>query len=320
MRKTVLATVVRNGLLPRGCRIVAAVSGGSDSMALLDILHTLAPSRGWSVTAAHVRYGLRGAAAGADCDLVASYCAARGIPLHVRDLSDAPHPADEAWMRQVRYAFLEEVRMTTGSDAVATGHTRDDLAETVLLHLLRGTGPAGLSGISYRRDRIVRPMLDMSHADTIAYCRHRGIAYGEDITNTDTSYLRNRVRHELLPLLTARYNPAATDALVRLAHLAADDAAALTLLAETLIPPVATENSAVTFGAAAIAALPVAVQRMALRRYLAAIGVTSATFGTVESLRRAIGSGKNRPQTVRTGALSLTRNGDTVRLAAGPRQ
>jgi tRNA(Ile)-lysidine synthase len=214
--------------LPDGVPLILAVSGGPDSTALLHGAARLAPRRGWRLTVAHLDHALRPASAD-EARGVAAAADALGLPSELRRvdvaaLAAAEHRSGEDAGRQARYRFLEEVAASLGEDAlIATAHTADDAAETVLLRLARGTGLRGLRGIPARRGRVVRPLLGERRATLRASLDAAGIAYLNDPTNADARHAaRNRVRAELLPALE-RLNPAAVDALVRFGRLAADD-------------------------------------------------------------------------------------------------
>jgi tRNA(Ile)-lysidine synthase len=200
--------------------IVVAVSGGADSVALLRALAEFAPPGGLIV--AHLNHQLRGPESDADTAFVADLLP--DLPHFVEriDVAAAAKRANlEATARQVRYDFLAAVARRTGANVIATGHTRDDQAETVLHRLIRGTGLRGLRGIAASRElehgiRLIRPLLTVSRQDVIAYLRSIDQPWREDATNADTAFTRNRIRHELLPLLRS-YNPAIEDALARTA-------------------------------------------------------------------------------------------------------
>jgi tRNA(Ile)-lysidine synthase len=236
--------------------LVAAVSGGADSVALLRALLELREP-GVPLTVAHLNHGLRAADGDADEAFVAALCArlaAEGSPgLHFRaarlDVAAEARRAGEnleAAGRRLRYGWLAEVARSAGAAWVATGHTADDQAETVLHRLLRGAGLEGLRGVAERRRLeggvgVVRPLLRVGRAQVRAALRERGQEWREDATNADWRYLRNRIRHELLPLLAERYNPAAAEALARLAEQAdeafrAEEAEAAELLRLAELP------------------------------------------------------------------------------------
>jgi tRNA(Ile)-lysidine synthase len=201
---------------------VVAVSGGADSVALLRALADSPQSAGLIV--AHLNHQLRGADSDADAAFVAALCP------HLRHFAaavDVAAAADEAGDnveatgRQVRYHFLCRVAHESGASWVATAHTRDDQAETVLHRLIRGSGLRGLRGIAESREltvgvRLIRPLLTLSREEVIAYLRAIGQPWCEDATNRDTRFTRNRIRHELLPLLRT-FNPAIDDVLSRTA-------------------------------------------------------------------------------------------------------
>ena len=214
--------------LPDGIPLVLAVSGGPDSTALLHGAARLAPRRGWRLTVAHLDHALRPSSA-EEARAVADASAALGLPSELRrvdvaSLAAAEHRSPEDAGRQARYRFLEEVATGLGREAlIATAHTADDAAETVLLRLARGAGLRGLRGIPARRGRIVRPLLGERRAALREALDAAGIPYSLDPTNEDPRHAaRNRVRAELLPALE-RLNPAAVEALVRFGRLAADD-------------------------------------------------------------------------------------------------
>lgn len=187
------------GLIPAGTRVLVAYSGGPDSTAMLSLLHGL----GFDVAAGHLHHGQR-AEADTEMKLAEAFCADLGVPF-LGGRADVPGMAEDLGVgleeagREARYGFLESARLRLQGDLVATGHTRDDLVETILLHLARGTGPAGLIGIPARRDRIVRPMLSFSRAETRAYCEAEGLWFHDDPANVDVSFSRARIRHRIVP-------------------------------------------------------------------------------------------------------------------------
>lgn len=210
-----------------GSAILLAVSGGPDSTALLYGAALLAPDRGWRLTVAHLDHGLR-ASSTDEAEAVATAAAGLGLPGEVRRvdvgaLAKAERRSVEDAGRQARYRFLEEVAISHDPDAlIATAHTADDVAETILLRLARGSGLRGLRGIPARRGRIVRPLLHSRRATLRAALDAAGIPYATDPSNANVAHARNRVRAELLPALE-RLNPAVVEALVRFGQLAADD-------------------------------------------------------------------------------------------------
>jgi tRNA(Ile)-lysidine synthase len=210
--------IVRDhGLWQPGQHVAVAVSGGLDSVVLLDVLLA---TRAWhegELSVVTVDHGMRPGSA-EDAVFVADLAREGGLRFRSIALALGPD-ASEDTARTARFAAFDGVP----SDVVALAHHRDDQAETVLLHLLRGTGPAGLSGMAVRRGRFVRPLLGEPRDALLAYARHRGLTWREDPSNADPRYLRNRVRHEVLPLLE-EVRPGAREALARAARAVAADA------------------------------------------------------------------------------------------------
>ena len=216
-----------NGLLPEGSVILTALSGGRDSMALLTALSLAAADRGWTVLAAHYDHGLRGEESRRDRDFVSAWCRDHGIPLAIGE-GDVAGQAKrdrrgiEETARSMRYDFLYETARAVGASVIATAHNAEDNAETVLLHLTRGAGLDGLTGIPPRRGKLVRPLLASSRDEIDAFLSRNSIPWVEDSTNAQTVYARNRIRREVLPVLK-ELNPNLTETLTaNLARLRAD--------------------------------------------------------------------------------------------------
>lgn len=192
-------------LPPAGGVMLCAVSGGRDSMALLSFLEQLAAEKGFILHAAHYNHMLR-PTADRDEDFVRLWCADRHIPLacgtcDVRAWAREQGASLEDAARTLRYRFLEETADRVGAQRIATAHHVQDNAETVLLHLLRGTGLRGLGGIAPVRGRVVRPFLETDRRDIDAYVEENNIPYVEDESNADIAFARNRLRIEVMPLL-----------------------------------------------------------------------------------------------------------------------
>lgn len=248
--QAVAAFLAEHRLLPSGTRVVVGVSGGSDSLCLLDTLHSL----GYRVVVAHLDHRLR-RGSWSDAEFVLRVAAAYGVPATVERLPKGALPLPGATLeegaRLLRYRFLARVAVDQRAAYVAVGHTSDDQAETILMHLLRGAGSRGLRGmlpttrlvdVMGADDAVnvflVRPLLVVTRSMTEAHCRGLRLRPRRDPTNADPAYFRNRLRHRLLPEL-ARYNPRIRDVLVRLgevmeAEVAHLDAQVLSRVPETL--------------------------------------------------------------------------------------
>jgi tRNA(Ile)-lysidine synthase len=228
LQARVLDTVVRNTMICSGDRIGIGVSGGADSVALLRQLAELRAQLGVRLFILHFHHQLRGADADADEMFVAGL--ARDFAFDL--LSDRADVAGEArrngWnledaARRLRYRFFDSVAVSHGLDRVAVAHTANDQAETLLAHLFRGTGPAGLAGIYPVAGRIIRPLLDIERKELRDYLLSLNQSWREDASNQDTSRTRARIRHKLLPFLQQEFDPAAVTHLARLAGLAREE-------------------------------------------------------------------------------------------------
>lgn len=209
-----------------GHTIVVGYSGGADSTALLHLLAS--PSLDVGIVAVHVHHGVRGAEADGDADFCAAVCRRLDVPLIVHRLAEGDVSAvgsrEAAW-RTARYAALDHERQRLGAAAVATGHHRDDLAEGVLMQLLRGSGPRALAGITSRAEAgLIRPLLSCGRDEIRSWLEDRGLKWRHDSSNDDPAHLRNRVRIELLPTLEAA-SPRLREHLVHLATTLATDEA-----------------------------------------------------------------------------------------------
>jgi tRNA(Ile)-lysidine synthase len=263
-------------LIPPGAGLVCAVSGGADSMALLYGLHAAnRPRLGeWRLHVAHLNHGLR-AEAEADAQFVAASATTLGLACTIKAV-DAAAVARQRGLtveeagRRLRYEFFEEVAEAIGARAVALAHHADDQAETVLHRIARGTGIHGLAGMQRRRSiragseiAIVRPLLELRRSDLRAYLEERGITFRHDVTNDDAhAATRNRIRHQLMPLLRKLINPQVESALIRLAAHAERTSDAVRTFAEQALNRLQIRRDAqsVTLSAPTLAALPRAVQ------------------------------------------------------------
>lgn len=279
-------TIARHRMLKPGQTVLVAVSGGPDSLALLDVLLQLAPELELRLAVAHLDHGLRPDSA-ADADFVAAFAAERGLTCYrervdVAALLRGSGQSPEAVARAVRYAFFERAAAATGAERVALGHNADDQAETIIMRLLRGAGSEGLSGIPPVRLPYVRPLIETPRSEIEAYCRARGLAARRDSTNADPAYTRNRIRHELMPVLKG-YNPRLVPALGELGE-------RLRAEADYIARQAADALAACSVGDALacrrLIALPIALQRAALRAYYArATGAEPLAHLHVERLR-----------------------------------
>ncbi len=278
LSERVCRTIDRYRLLPPGAGVLVAVSGGADSTALVYLLREASSRLGIQLAGlAHFNHLLRGAASDADERFCRELAGGLGLRFEadrgdVRAAARRRGTSVEDAGRQLRYEFFEEARERTGASHVAVGHTRDDQAETVLLNLLRGAGTAGLGGMPARRGSIVRPLLDCTHRELVEWLAEGGIPFREDETNCDRRFLRNRVRHEILPALTAVV-PSASDAIARAAEINRVDAEFLDELAAGELARISGTPSDGLYAvdAVALAAMPTALGRRVARLALGAV-------------------------------------------------
>jgi len=224
----VLETVRKHRMIPAHGRVLVALSGGSDSVALLHLMRALESRGQWTIAGvAHLHHGLRAAAVDdeAFCRETARQLAVpfRSRAVNVRDLARQLRTSIEDAGRRARYAFFEEAASELGADAIATGHSRDDQAETFLLRMIRGAGLRGLAAIRPKVGRVVRPLIEVQRAELRAWLAEQGAPFREDDSNQDRAFARNRVRHDLLPFLAREFSPAIVDVLAREAAIAAQD-------------------------------------------------------------------------------------------------
>ena len=237
--KDILPFCLKYDMLPHGGLILACVSGGADSMCLLDLLLTLSRRHDFSVAAAHFNHRLRGEESDGDEAFLREYCTKRGIPLYVGsgDVSgEAEKSGDgvEETARRLRYFFFYETAETIGAERIATAHNADDNAETVLLHLSRGAGLNGLCGIPPVRGKIVRPLLTVTRSEIEEYLSENGIPHREDSSNAEDDYARNRIRHHVTPVLMS-INPSFSKAVLSSTELLRKDERFLSSLADEFI-------------------------------------------------------------------------------------
>ena len=272
--------IQRHNLILPGEKVVVAVSGGADSVSLLHILTSLQKELGTKLHVAHLDHQLRGSESARDAEHVAGLAASLGVPVTVgsRDVAayrKARSCSTEEAARELRYDFLAGVAGEVAARRVAVGHTRDDQVETVLMHMLRGSGISGLCGLKPCSAMplcrsglqvkalgllVVRPLLDVTRQETLSYCREHQLAARADSSNLCRSFLRNRLRLELLPLLRT-YNPNVDQALLRLSLIASDESSFIEQEALMLCAEMCTlERGSLRLDKEKMASLPVAVQ------------------------------------------------------------
>ncbi len=281
LEQRVIQFIKQHNLVSPGDTLLVAVSGGTDSVCLLHLLMKQQATLGVKLHVAHLNHKLRGDESDEDAWYVVDLANSLDIPVTIdaRDVAayrDRKHCSLEEAAREVRYSFLAEAAAMVDASCVVVGHTRNDQVETILLHLLRGTGIAGLRGLQPQSrllvgDRrtpltVIRPLLEVSRQETEDYCQRFSLAPRGDSSNESTAFLRNRIRLELLPILK-EYNPRFDDGLLKLATIAADDIACLEEQASRLWDKVAeVDTSAVYLDRDKMYRLSSAMQRYLFRK------------------------------------------------------
>lgn len=320
-------SILRDSLIPPGARVLAAVSGGSDSVGLLVALADLAGALDFRLAGlAHLNHGLRGADSDGDEHFCRALAARLGMPCDVGHadvgaLARSGRVSMEVAARQARYRFFDEAAGRLGADLVATGHTRDDQAETLLLHLFRGAGRRGLGGIPPRRGRFVRPLLDVGRDELRAFLTERGHVYREDASNADRTILRNWIRHELIPSLDAHLGGDLTATLGRQSRLLRDEDALLDALAEDALAGVVGspegDQGRAALRSEPLRQLPTALARRVLR--LAGRRLVPPCELGADHVEAAldVATAVAGPTAVDLPGLRVERNGETVVLHTG---
>lgn len=286
-------------LIEPGDGVVVAVSGGSDSVALLHLLFALSDRYGWRLTVAHVNHGFRGAESEREAELVSELAQRLGLPLESAFI-DVPRYIEETGLnaqaaaRDKRYAFLLDTALRHQARRIALAHHADDQAETVMMRLLRGTGPSGLTGIPIKRREkndveLIRPMLRIYKSELLHYCSVHGLTYCTDSSNLQTKYFRNQVRLDVLPFLS-RYNDRLPSALNRLAEMMSGEDDYLEAEARRLYERhVSRKNDTCAWSGAWFGGVHVALQRRMIKLILSYLASDSEAidFLKIEQIRMA---------------------------------
>ena len=277
----------REGLWSTGDHLLLAVSGGADSICMLHLLHALREEEGLSLSVVHLDHGLRGAESRRDAEFVRDQAEALGLPFfgarrNVKGLADKEGISIEMAARNSRYAYFDEVATQCGAQSIATAHTMDDQAETVLLRLVRGAGAGGLSGIPARRETtnasLIRPMLEQRGDALRNWLMARTLEWREDASNRSMTHLRNRARHQLIPSLKKELNPKAVEAIARSASLLHADEQYLQGVTTNALAAARQRDG--SLDGSKIGALDDAIARRVIRGWLADCGVDIRNVGT----------------------------------------
>lgn len=318
--KSVKATIAKYGMLDGGETVLVGVSGGPDSVALLSILKKISPDFGLKLHVFHLDHMMRGPAGLEDSEFVRELADEMGLPVSILT-ADVPayiaenklSPEDGA--RRVRRELLYQVADDIGADRVALGHNADDRVETYLMRMVRGAGLDGLKSIPQVSGMIIRPLIETPRDFIEDYCEDAGLVPRRDLTNEDPSYLRNKVRHELIPYLEAGYNPGLREELKREMDAVGADLNALEALAETAWEKIAVlDNDLVRIDRAAFLRESRALRRRVLRR--AALELAGypqpLNFTHAEDIMAKVAEGESGARLSLPAGLSAEREYDTI--------
>jgi tRNA(Ile)-lysidine synthase len=337
LSKKVKLTVQRYNLLSPGNRVLVAVSGGPDSVALLHILYELREELALCLEAAHLQHGIRGEEAKKDARFVRGLAERLNLPVHIKEVniprmrSEAGKGNLEALARRERYRFFADVARQRSLNKIATAHTRDDQVETVLMWLLRGAGRKGLGGMAPRQTinvtgaesskgvTIIRPLLDLTKDEILDFLKHRGCDYRLDRSNEDPAYLRNWIRRVLLPQLKERIDSRVPSRLAHLAEVLRDEETLLNTLAQEELEGMQANGA---LSRERFLRQPKAMQRRVLRLWIeAARGhLRGLDFDHAEALVRLISDGPPQSRLSIPGGWELIKEYETLRLAKAARR
>jgi tRNA(Ile)-lysidine synthase len=302
-----------------GMPVGVGVSGGADSVCLVEVLAKLAPRWNLKLRVLHLDHMLRGEESRQDARFVAQLAERLGLLFELREVDVAAEPGNlEQAARRARRRFFLDAISAGRVERVALGHTRDDQAETVLDRFLRGAGTAGLAGMRpVTREGLVRPLLSTTRAAVEQYLRSRGIPWREDSTNRDPRFRRNRIRHELLPALAAGWNPALAQTLAGVARVAADEEEYWDGILEPLAGELLRqEPPAVVIDCGRLGALPRAMARRLIRRAIERVkgDLRSIDVGHVEAILGLVSDAEGRGRTQAPGVDAM-RSFEWLRVA-----
>jgi len=303
MQSKFLSAVRRYEMVKPGDTVICAVSGGADSMALLWCMWLEKENLGIRVEAAHFNHHLRGGESDRDAEFVRKFCDFHDIPLYMGE--GEIHPGKkglEASAREARYAFLGSL-----PGIIATAHTADDNAETVLMHLIRGTGLRGLGGITPKGNGLIRPMLDVTRQEVEAFLAENWIDHIEDSSNGADIFLRNRIRHQVMPILR-RENPALAENVSAMAQRLRDDEQALNAFSQMTYPPSVEE----------LKKMEPALRRRALERLLRQSGVKEPEAKHIAQAENLVLCGNPSAQARFPGGITVRRVYDRLEAGTAP--
>lgn len=315
--KTIQNYAFQNNLWARGSKIVLGISGGPDSVCLLDILAKLAKKYDFQLHIAHVNYGLRGKESEKDEIFVKKTGKKYGIEVNVLLPKKSQYKGNlENSLRDIRYNYFEEIRKKKKFDFIAVAHNCDDQAETVLMRIIRGSGLNGLSAMKAKSGHVIRPLLKTSRKEIMAYLKQNKLKYRIDKSNNDIKFKRNKIRHKLIPYLEKNFNPRIKKTLSECSLIMADDYAFIEKSAERAAASFE-GNEKKSFYAETFMKLHPAIQRQALKNVFDELkkGTADLENKQIEEVIKIIKSSKNKTQKASIGGLKILKKGDKMEIS-----
>jgi tRNA(Ile)-lysidine synthase len=311
--KKVQDTIFQNNLFPRGAKILLGVSGGPDSVSMLDILAKLAPKYNLKLIIAHVNYGLRGKDSEKDEKFVRELGKKLGIEvkfLNVNKGNLGDRGNLESKLRDIRYDFFEKVRKKNNFDLIAVAHNLDDQAETYLMRVIRGSGLQGLSAMKFKNERVIRPLLSITREEIIKYLKENKLTWRVDKTNLESKFLRNKIRNKFIPYLEKNFNPDIKKTIFNSSISIAEDYDFL----EKLLNKEYKKNKPLKVST--LAKLHPAIQKRILRIAIGEVKKDLKDIDTshIEEIIKAMKSTKGKNQIVVFKGLKITRRGDRLNI------
>ena len=309
--KKIQENIFRYELFPGGSKIVVGVSGGPDSVCLLDTLYKLKKKYSLQLIAAHVNYCLRGKDSVSDEKLVKNLAKKYSLPIEILSANYKLQTTNlEEKLRNIRYAFFEKIRKKYKADAVAVGHNLNDQAETVLARIIRGTGLRGLGAIKFRNNNIIRPLLNIPRKEILAYLKKNKVPFRIDKTNLGTDFTRNKIRNKLLPQLEKEFNPNIKNTLYKISQNVAADYDFISLSAQKWL----TRNKKMSVSK--LIKLHTSLRREILRQKIEEIVPALREIESVhiDEILKVIRSSKNKRQKIILKDLKIERIGDNLTI------
>ena len=297
-------------LWKKNSKIILGVSGGPDSVCLLDIFSKLAKKYDLSLVIAHVNYHLRGIDSDKDEKFVKKLAEKYALPIEI--FSWNGKTVNEDSLRNVRYDFFEKIRKQSNFDSIAVAHNKNDQVETFLMRIIRGSGLSGLSAIKWRNGKIIRPLLGTGRKEILGYLKEKKLKYRTDGTNGTNLFLRNKIRNKLIPDLEKNYNPNLVDTIFNASASIAEDYSLLLKLAEKI-----NSKNSQLLSIKKILSLHPALQKMTIRSFLSQYrsDLKNIDAKHIDEILKIFHSTKGKNQTISFQGLKLTRKGDKVTIS-----